>query len=285
MYLKASVEIDGDRPFDCYGTEDQAIHVGDYCILEVNGVPEFGRVIELAETTENITPGKGVPKLLHQATLQDQSRARENALRSKMARDTCTAKAEKAQLHLHLVRVRYSFDRSVLHILFTADQNVDAKAMVKDLSGELGVRIDMKQIGVRDEAGMIGGVGVCGRNLCCCSWLKKFEPVNMRMAKTQGISMNPSVMSGLCGRLKCCMRYEYDVYKDLTRGLPRTGATVKCPEGLGVVLDSNILGQKVKVRMEDDRILEYEVCDVRECWAKKGKCRRGGDENSGNQRA
>ena len=201
MVRKASVEIDGDRPFDCYGTADQAIHVGDYCILEVNGVPEFGRVVELHETAEDVTPGRGVPKLLHQATLQDQSKAKENELRSKMARDTCAAKAEKEKLQLHLVRVRYSFDRSILHILFTADQNVDVKAMVKELSSELGVRIDMKQIGVRDEAGMIGGVGVCGRSLCCCSWLKKFEPVNMRMAKAQGISMNPSVMSGLCGRL------------------------------------------------------------------------------------
>lgn len=284
MYLKASVEIGGDRPFDCYGTADQAIHVGDYCILEVNGVTEFGRVVGLDRIPETVKLGNKVPRLLHQATLQDQSRARENELRSKMARDTCAAKAEEDGIHLHLVRVRYNFDRSILHILFTAEQNVDARGMIKELSRELSVRIDMRQIGVRDEAGMIGGAGVCGRSLCCCTWLKKFESVNMRMAKTQGISMNPSVMSGLCGRLKCCMRYEYEVYRDLTRGLPRMGATVKCPEGKGTVLGTNTLAQKVKVRLEDERIIEHEVCDVQECWAKKGRSRRGANEDSGSQR-
>jgi cell fate regulator YaaT (PSP1 superfamily) len=285
MYRRASVTIDGDRPFDCYGAPEQAIHVGDCCILEVNGVPEFGRVVELGETTEELPPGRAIPKLLHQATLQDQSKANENALRSRMARDTCAAKAEKLGLHVHLVRVRYSFNRGVLHILFTAEENIDTKTLIRELSSELGARIDIKQIGVRDEAGMIGGVGVCGRSLCCCSWLQKFEPVNMRMAKTQGVSMNPSVMSGLCGRLKCCMRYEFDVYKDLTRGLPRSGAIVNCPDGKGMVLESNVLGQRVKVRLEDERILEYELCDVSECWAKKGGSRREDDEDPGDQRA
>lgn len=284
MYRKASVTINGDQPFDCYGPTEQAIHVGDFCIVDVNGVSEFGQVVALNELPEGSEPPRNAPRLLHQATLQDQSKARENALRSKMARETCLATVGKHNLHLHLLRVRYSFTRAVLHIVFTADETVDTRALIKDLAGGMGVRIDVRQIGVRDEAGMVGGVGVCGRALCCCTWLRKFEPVNMRMAKLQGVSMNPSVMSGLCGRLKCCMRYECEVYKDLTRGLPRTGAAVTCPDGKGVVLLNKVLGQKVKVRLDDDRILEYDVRDVRERRIGTRNGRREDDEDSGDQR-
>jgi cell fate regulator YaaT (PSP1 superfamily) len=137
---------------------------------------------------------------------------------------------------------------------------------------------------VRDEAGIIGGIGPCGRTLCCCTWLRHFESINVKMAKAQRVSLNPTSMSGSCGRLKCCMRYEYDVYRDLTRGLPRNGSVVECPDGRGMVLGTNILAQRVKVQLDDERIVEYAAGEVKEERTNPGKGGRMMDENPGHKR-
>ena len=281
MWRTAYVEIDKGRQLKCYVPPELAIHDGDFCIVETDNVQDFGKVVDLQENESGSVDGGKLPRVLRCATLQDQAKATENALMGKMAMETCQAKAEKYEMKVRLIRVRYSFDRLVLTVLFQAEDRVDYREMVKELAGELVTRIEMKQIGVRDVAGMVGGLGPCGRRLCCASWLRSFESVNVKMAKMQRLSLNPGAISGMCGRLKCCLRYEYDSYEELARGLPREGLRVQCPDGKGCVIDRDILAQRVKVRLNDDRVLEYDVNQVRRTWIGKGKNRRSGDEDPG----
>lgn len=260
----ALVEIEDGPRLRCYCEPGLAIHVGDQCIVEAERILEAGRVAELEEYDETAQPDRRAAKVLRCATLQDQAKAKENALRSKMALDSCIAKVEKHGLEMRLGRVRYSFDRKVLMVLFTAENRVDFREMVKDLSAELHTRVEMKQIGVRDEAGHIGGMGPCGRAMCCCSWLHRFESINVKMAKAQGLSLNPATISGMCGRLKCCLRYEYDQYKELGRKLPREGTTVECPDGRGKVIGRDVLTQRVRVRVDQDRVVEVAADDIKQ---------------------
>jgi len=256
MDRMVDIAMDDGAHVECVSAAELSLHEGDQCVIEVEKLLEFGHVARVDEGAKVLPRDAGVPKVLRRATLQDQAKANENVLMNKMALKTCVARAEKYNLAMRLIRVRYSFDRSVLIVLFTADDRVDFREMIKDLASELHVRVEMKQIGVRDEAGIIGGIGPCGRNLCCCSWLRHFESINVKMAKTQRLSLNPTAMSGMCGRLKCCLRYEYDCYRDINKRLPYDGDYVKCPDGTGVVIDKNILEQRIKVRLDDHRVVE-----------------------------
>jgi len=281
MYCTANVEIGDGARFRCYRPPDLAIHEGDECIVEADRVLEFGRVVGLDDAGADAGPETKLPKLLRRATLQDKAKAEESALRSRMAMETCTARAEKYELKIRLIRVRYSFDRSVLMVLFTAEDRVDFREMVKELAGELRTRVEMKQVGVRDEAGMIGGLGPCGRKLCCSTWLHNFEFINVSMATTQRLSLNPGAINGMCGRLKCCLRYEYPGYKEFDKRLPRDGAHVRCPEGEGSVIDKDVLAQRVKIRLDDDRVLEHGVDDVETIGTKRKKRPARSDESGG----
>lgn len=263
---------DGPR-LKCEIPEGLSIHEGDQCVASVDGALEYGRVSEIRPRGTGVRSGPDEPKVVRQATLQDQSHASENAVRSKMAMDTCVERAAKCELDMRLVRVRFSFDRKVLTVVFTSELRVDFREMVKELAGELRARIEMRQIGVRDEAGVIGGMGPCGRALCCCTWLKEFESVNVKMAKQQRLSLNPGAISGMCGRLKCCLGYEYEQYRQLGRNLPRTGETVQCSEGRGCVVGVNVLGQRCKVCLEDKRVVECDAEDVKRNWVRTGRDR------------
>ena len=257
----ALVQLDIGRPLWCFSPSDLAIHVEDLCIIEVDHVLEYGPILSL----DIAPPGEDtstLPKLVRRVTLQDQAREKEAELMSKMAVEKCTAAAVKHKLEIRMVRVRYSFDRQVLTILFSSESRVDFRGMVKDLSTDLRVRVRMQQIGVRDEAGIIGGMGPCGRMMCCAQWLESFESINIRMAKTQRISMNPNAISGMCGRLKCCLRYECDQYQEMDRQLPRDGAKVCCEHGKGCVVDKDILSQRLRLRLEDNRIVDVSAKDV-----------------------
>lgn len=269
MHIIAYVEIGEGLRLRCYKPPDLAIHEGDECIIEVDKVLEFGRVTSFEDGAADSFAEKNLPKVIRRATLQDQAKAKESALMSKMAMETCAVKAEKHELEIRLVGVRYSFDRSVLVILFAAEERVDFREMVKEISDELRTHVEMKQIGIRDEAGIIGGLGPCGRNLCCCTWLHTFESINVKMAKIQRLSLNPGAISGMCGRLKCCLLYEYENYRELGRLLPHDGAAVKCPDGKGYVIDKDILAQRVRVRLDDERVLEYGADDVETMWSGK----------------
>lgn len=256
------IDIDDGPHVRCVSPAELSLHEGDQCIVEADKLLEFGHVAGVDELGSIPARDANTPHVLRRATLQDVAKANENIRMNKMAMKTCTAKAENFNLAMRLVKVRYSFDRSVLMVLFTADERIDFREMIKDLVAELHARVEMKQIGVRDEAGIVGGIGPCGRGLCCCSWLHHFESINVKMAKTQRLSLNPAAMSGMCGRLKCCLRYEYDCYRDMGKRLPRDGDCVRCREGAGVVIDKNILEQMVKVRLDDQRIVECSADSV-----------------------
>ena len=264
MSRVAYVQVDDGIPLRCAVPEGLAIHQGDVCIIEVERIVDVGQVKELDDVAEDAAGGDSskMPVVLRCATLQDQAKADDNALRSRMAMGTCNAAIEKHELDMRLINVRYSFDRAVLMVTFSAETRVDFRDMIRDVSHELNARIEMDQIGVRDEAGIIGGLGTCGRKLCCCTWLHRFESVNVKMAKVQNLSLNPGAISGMCGRLKCCLRYEYEHYREMSHTCPPDGARVRCPEGCGRVFARNVLGQKVKVRLDDNGVTECAVGDL-----------------------
>lgn len=288
----AIVEVAEGTRLACAVPRELAIHEGDQCVMEHDRILEFGRVVKLLAPEERKDRWRPVGVVLRCATLQDQARAKESAVMGRMARETVKAKVRKRGMPLRIVRVRFSFDRAVLMILFTSDERLDLKDLVGELAGELRTRVDIKQIGVRDEAALLGGIGPCGRELCCCSWLRRFDPVNVRMAKTQGIAPNPGAISGMCGRLKCCLRYEFDQYRDLERLVPREGTTVECPAGRGLVISRNPLAQRVKVRLDVDHVVEYDANEVKKVWTgdrrktdekDERKAEETGDEDPGAQ--
>ena len=261
MYRIATVEVNVGEQIQCVSPDGLAIHVGDRCVLDTGQVLEIGTIVEVADGTQP-QPDPELPKVVRCATLQDQAKARENDLMSNMAMDSCEAKAAELKLSMRLVRVRFSFDRKLLTVLFSAEDRVDFRELIKMLSEEQHARIGMRQIGVRDEAAMIGGLGPCGRVQCCTSWLRKFESINVKMAKNQRVPLNPTTISGMCGRLKCCLRYENEQYREAARGIPREGSIVETTDGKGCVIDHNTMGRTVRVRLEDDRIEDYDVEDV-----------------------
>lgn len=263
MVRNAYIEIDDGFHVVCESPPDLAIHEEDMCIVNVDGIMEYGRVKKLTECGSPCKREGERSHVVRCATLQDQAKAQENALMSKMAAETSLAKAKKHGLDMCLVRVRYSFDRAALIITFTAEKRVDFREMIKELAEELHARIEMKQIGVRDEAGIIGGMGPCGRSLCCCTWLHHFESINAKTAKVQKLSMNPAAISGSCGRLRCCLRFEYDQYVQMSKGIPRDGVKVECSAGKGHVVSSNIIAQRVKVQLDDGRMHECPVSELK----------------------
>lgn len=264
----AGVEINVGEQIRCLSPEGVSIHIGDKCIIDTGDVLEIGVI---AAMTESRDPGaeSGLPKVVRCATLQDQAKSRENDLMSKMAMESCRKRAERLKLNMRLVSVRYSFDRNLLLVQFSAEERVDFRELIKELAAELHTRIEMRQIGVRDEAAMIGGLGTCGRVLCCTSWLQKFESINVKMAKAQRVSLNPGTISGMCGRLKCCLRYEYDQYCDALHGMPRDGTIVETADGKGRVIDQNIMERRVRVRLDDEHVREYDVGDI--CILRSGR--------------
>lgn len=176
--------------------------------------------------------------------------------------DTCSSKAEQLKMAIRLIKVRFSFDRSVLRVVFGAEERVDCRELIRQLGEELRTRVEVRQVGVRDEAGMKGGMAPCGRLLCCASWLHNFESINVKMAKAQQLSLSPGTISGMCGRLRCCLRFEHDCYRELARKLPREGTSIRCRDGDGIVIAREILAQRVRVRLSDDRVLAYAVDDI-----------------------
>jgi cell fate regulator YaaT (PSP1 superfamily) len=261
-----------------------AIHKDDQCVVDCDGIAEAGRVLRLG-TAKGGAGDRRRPRVLRCATLQDMARSSENAQHVKMAEKACEEAARQCKVHLKLVRVRYCLDRSLLTVRFTAEENTDVREVIRLVGQNLGVRVDMRQRGVRDDAAIVGGVGTCGRRLCCCSWLAGFEVVNVRMAKAQGVSLNPSSMSGNCGRLKCCLRYEHAQYEELGRDVPRVGWAVETTDGRGVVIGCDVLRQRVRVRLESDRIAEYAAGDVMPDWRGRRKNRRPEDEDTASERA
>ena len=191
-------------------------------------------------------------KLIRPATPEDLRTVEENHKKEKSAFKACEKRIEARGLEMKLVDVEYTFDNSKILFYFTADGRVDFRELVKDLAGIFRTRIELRQIGVRDEAKMLGGSCICGRPFCCGSFLGGFQPVSIKMAKEQGLSLNPVKISGACGRLMCCLKYEQEAYQDLLRNTPKVNAIVSTPDGKGVVIDQNLLTGRLTVRLDKD---------------------------------
>jgi cell fate regulator YaaT (PSP1 superfamily) len=241
--------------FDPDGME---IKEGMNVIVEtVRGV-EFGEVVianRMIHEEEIVSPLKKVMRI---ATQKDIIQYEENIKKEKEAFKICLEKIEKHDLIMKLIDVEYTFDRNKVLFYFTADGRVDFRELVKDLASVFKTRIELRQIGVRDEAKMVGGLGVCGRGLCCKTFLCEFEPVSIKMAKEQCLSLNPTKISGVCGRLMCCLRYEHEVYEELIHKTPKVGAIVKTKSGEGVVESVNLIKGDLKVKLDADGESIYE---------------------------
>lgn len=223
---------------------------GDGVIVETSRGVEFGDVAEAPHDVADemvVAPLKTVERL---ATEQDWETRRRNREKEKEAFALCTERVAAHKLEMKLVDVEYAFNGSKIVFYFTADGRVDFRELVKDLASVFKTRIELRQIGVRDEAKMLGGLGSCGRPVCCNSFLADFQPVSIKMAKEQGLSLNPTKISGSCGRLMCCLKYEQDAYEALGKLTPKNGALVQTPDGRGTVTESNLLTGAVKVRLE-----------------------------------
>lgn len=257
----ALVQIDNGTFLECVVPDPLAIQESNECIVDSSGVLDHGFIVRMTES-EQLDSNEKMAKILRRATLQDQARDKENAIKSRMAAGSCEKAIAKLKLDMKLISVRYSFDCTVLRIIFCSEERVDFRQFIKDMATEMNVRVEMKQVGVRDQASMTGGIAPCGRSLCCSSWLKHFESINVRMAKVQKLSLNPAAIGGMCGRLKCCLRFENDQYVEASRRMPRDGARVECSEGSGVVIERDVLTERMKVRLDNERIIAVSLKDV-----------------------
>ena len=246
--------------------------IGDDVIVEtVRGV-EYGTVATANKTVTEDEISAPLRPVIRKATPEDEKRLVMNKQKEKDAFRACLEKIEKHNLNMKLIDVEYTFDRSKVLFYFTADGRVDFRELVKDLASVFKTRIELRQIGVRDEAKMLGGLGVCGRNLCCNSFLGEFVPVSIKMAKEQGLSLNPTKISGTCGRLMCCLNYEQKTYEKYMVGLPKPGAIVKTDDGRGVVENVATLKRRLTVRLDGvPAPKEYDADDVKIIKNARGK--------------
>jgi len=221
---------------------------GDKVIVETDRGRAMATVVTPPREIEDSKAPDGLKSVLRMATEEDLTLSQTNSAREKDAHRYCVQKINERQLEMKLVRAEYAFDGSKIIFFFTADGRIDFRELVKDLAHHFHTRIEMRQIGVRDEAKIVGGLGICGRELCCCSFLTQFNPVSVKMAKEQGLALNPSKISGQCGRLLCCLGYEFETYSELRKALPKCGKKVMWQDREHEVTGQDILRQQVTLR-------------------------------------
>ncbi len=229
---------------------DMTFEKGDFVVVETSRGQECGEVAIPNREMEEASLHKPLKTVVRKANDEDIRRAEENEAKKQQAMRTCQERVDAHGLDMKLVDVEYAFDNSKILFYFTAEGRVDFRELVKDLASIFKMRIELRQIGVRDEAKMLGGIGICGRPFCCVQFLNDFEPVSIKMAKEQGLSLNPTKISGSCGRLMCCLKYEQDAYEHLLKTTPRQGALVTTKEGRGIVQEVNLLTGILKVRLD-----------------------------------
>lgn len=241
-----------------FDPKDFDVCKGDFVVVETARGIEFGEcVIGVKEVSENeiIAPLKNVIRI---AENNDISKHKENKVKQEQAFDICLKKIDEHGLNMKLIDVEYTFDNNKVIFYFTADGRVDFRELVKDLATIFKTRIELRQIGVRDEAKMLGGLGPCGRPMCCSTFLGDFASVSIKMAKEQNLSLNPTKISGICGRLMCCLNYEQSTYEDIRKRLPKVGSIVKIADIKGEVISNNIVKESVKIkyRRADEEVIE-----------------------------
>lgn len=242
------------------------IKKGGFVVVETARGTELGEVVIAPCEIKDENVVKPLKSVLRVANARDMEIREKNKQKEKEAFGICCEQIKKHKLEMKLVEVEYTFDGSKVLFYFTADGRVDFRELVKDLAAIFRIRIELRQIGVRDETKTIGSIGVCGRSLCCTQFLGEFEPVSIKMAKEQGLSLNPTKISGACGRLMCCLKYEQENYEELLKITPRVGALVKTPDGRGEVESVNLLRGLVKVKIDNDKekaLAEYPVKSVK----------------------
>jgi len=235
-----------------FDPDGMAFAAGDHVIIDTARGAEFGFVTAGNHRIPEKDVVAPLRKVLRRANAQDEKIHEENRAKEARAYEVCLQKIESHGLDMQLVSAEYAFDGSKILFYFTADERVDFRELVKNLASVFHTRIELRQIGVRDKAKMVGGLGICGRPFCCATFLEDFQPVSIKMAKTQNLSLNPTKISGTCGRLMCCLKYEQDAYEDLIRNAPKAESFVDTPEGRGTVTDVDLLRSRVKVRMEEN---------------------------------
>ena len=257
--MKIIIGVKFKKPGKIYFFDPGNLHINikTKVIVETSLGEELGEVVakkKLLPNTELNTPLK---KIIRIANYKDIKHYEENKKKEAEAFKICEEKIKKLKLNMHLTETQYSFDNSKLLFCFTADGRIDFRELVKELASIFKTRIELRQIGVRDEVRRIGGNGICGRELCCCSFLNNFEAVSIKMAKEQNMSLNPSKISGNCGRLMCCLKYEQNVYEDKLKKLPKIGSIVLTEDGEGIVDSIETLREIVKVKLKDDNDETY----------------------------
>jgi cell fate regulator YaaT (PSP1 superfamily) len=239
-----------------YQINDQ-VKVHDYVVVEADRGIDYGEVIEISEAgSETKTPveSQSFKNIIRKLSAQDFLQIKANKQEAKDAIKLCSRKIKEYKLAMKLVNAEYSFDKKKIVFYFTSEGRVDFRELVKELAKMFKIRIEMRQIGVRDEARLFGGIGPCGQGLCCCRFLKNFEPVSMKMAKLQRLPLSSGKISGICGRLMCCLYYEHKTYRELSKGLPKEGQNIDTPQGKGKVMSVNVLKRLVYVELEDGRM-------------------------------
>ena len=250
------------------------VRMGDQVIIDTSRGLELGQCVRgnhAVSEREIVAPLRSVIRIANEQDLKIDA---ENRVREKRAFEICQQKIDELKLDMQLVSTEYAFDGSKILFFFTADGRVDFRELVKSLASILRTRIELRQIGVRDKAKMVGGLGICGRPFCCGEFLEDFQPVSIKMAKTQNLSLNPTKISGTCGRLMCCLNYEQEAYEDLIRTCPKAESFVDTPDGRGTVTEVNLLKQSVRVRLEKqpDTIVCHKNCDI--CVLRNGKAKK-----------
>jgi cell fate regulator YaaT (PSP1 superfamily) len=289
MVKIVGIQFQNNGKIHYFDSCDLMLKPGDYVVADTAKGLDLGEVvIGIREAEESANAP--MRKIVRIATPQDVQHSSENREKEREAYQTCQKKIAEHQLDMKLVSVEYAFDNSKILFYFTANGRVDFRSLVKDLASVFKMRIELRQIGVRDEAKMLGGLGPCGRPICCGAFLDEFQPVSIKMAKEQNLSLNPTKISGVCGRLMCCLKYEQDHYEQTRKKMPKTGREVSTPAGTGIVSDLNILKETVSVRIttgDSSEIKEFPLEEIIRTDAEKtqdktpqaGKKNRGSAEN------
>jgi cell fate regulator YaaT (PSP1 superfamily) len=256
------IQFKGQRKEIYVNSRSLYLHTGNYCVVQADRGEDMGMIVSISRgsPTDSDTDAK---EILRHATENDIETMKERREKELEALKTCQEKAGEHDLQIKLVDVEYQFDGNKITFYFTADGRIDFRELVKDLAGVFRTRIDLRQIGVRDEARRFDGMGMCGRNLCCSSWLKDFEPVTLKMAKDQNLPLTPSKISGACGRLMCCLAYELADYKELVRDIPKVGSKVNCFGGRHRLEKVDIFRSSVILSDEDGNTIEVLIDELK----------------------
>lgn len=256
------LQLDNGRTLEAKAPAELEWKLHDICVFRREFYIDTGEIVrEIANPPEGVN-WADLPLVQHLADSRELAVANENIIRSRDAMRTARDLVESLGLAMKLLNAHYSLDGKLVLIQFSADGRIDFRELVKELSRALCTRIELRQIGVRDETGIYGGIAVCGQPFCCCRFLKEFNSINVKMAKEQDLSLTPATISGVCGRLKCCLKFEYDGYRELDRGMPKRGSWCDTPQGRGRVCDRNLLTQKVSVQLESGNIVHFSRADV-----------------------